>query len=70
MANRILKILILGYRYTLSPLLGPACRFTPTCSEYALQTLSRYPFWRALGRILRRLGKCHPFHEGGFDPVN
>ena len=55
------------YRWTLSPLLGPACRFQPTCSVYALAVLQTEPLGRALSLIARRLGRCHPFHPGGID---
>ncbi|MFQ5481691.1 MAG: membrane protein insertion efficiency factor YidD, partial [Nitrospinaceae bacterium] len=67
--RRLFKIVIRAYQYLVSPWLPPACRFTPTCSQYALEALDRLPLARALGRIIRRLAKCHPFHEGGHDPV-
>lgn len=47
----------------------PVCRFCPTCSQYAIQALERYGFWRGLWMALVRLLKCHPFHQGGYDPV-
>jgi len=56
-----------GYKRWISPLLPAACRFTPTCSEYARLAFERYGFWRALGLTLRRLARCHPFHPGGVD---
>jgi len=66
---RLLLALIRGYRYLLSPWWGGHCRFTPTCSEYAIQSLQQYGAlkgsWLALGRLLR----CHPWQPGGFDPV-
>ncbi len=68
-------LLIRFYRVALSPpkrlLLGPyaACRFHPTCSAYALECFQRRDFLPALGLTLRRLGRCHPWHPGGFDPV-
>ena len=65
----LLRALVLGYRYTLSPLLGPRCRFYPSCSAYALEALKTHGGWSgaclSLGRILR----CHPWHPGGYDPV-
>jgi len=61
--------LIKGYRLCLSPLLGPSCRFTPTCSEYALEAFQKKPFLKALRLSVRRLSKCHPWHEGGEDPL-
>lgn len=61
--------LIHAYRYAISPLLGPSCRFFPTCSEYAAEAVRRYGVsyggWLAIKRILR----CHPWNSGGFDPV-
>ena len=62
--------LLAGYRYWISPFLGPACRFDPTCSEYASTAISRYGVLRGLKLAARRLLKCHPFHPGGMDPVN
>ncbi len=61
--------LLEGYRYWISPSLGPACRFEPTCSEYASTAISRYGILRGLRLAICRLLKCHPFHPGGMDPV-
>lgn len=61
--------IIYGYRFMISPLLGPACRFEPTCSRYALDAVDRYGALQGLGLALVRLMKCHPFHPGGEDPV-
>ncbi|HXF94244.1 MAG TPA: membrane protein insertion efficiency factor YidD [Nitrospiraceae bacterium] len=58
-----------AYRRWVSPFLGPACRFEPTCSEYAAESIARYGFWRGLGLTCLRLAKCHPLHPGGYDPV-
>ncbi|HOX43701.1 MAG TPA: membrane protein insertion efficiency factor YidD [Myxococcota bacterium] len=57
------------YQLCLSPLLGARCRFQPSCSCYALESLERHGAWKGLGLTLRRLGRCHPFHPGGVDPV-
>lgn len=66
---RILLALIRGYRYLLKPWWGNQCRFTPTCSEYAMEAIHRHGAlggsWLAFRRILR----CHPWQPGGFDPV-
>ena len=61
--------LLAGYRYWISPFLGPACRFDPTCSEYASAAISRYGVLRGLKLATCRLLKCHPFHPGGIDSV-
>jgi putative membrane protein insertion efficiency factor len=65
----ILKLLIRGYQLTLSPLLGPRCRFYPTCSHYAMEAIDTHGAWRGVWLTARRIGRCHPFNEGGFDPV-
>ena len=57
------------YKRWLSPMLPSACRFHPTCSEYMAQSIQTYGVIRGVGRGLKRLLRCHPFHEGGFDPV-
>ena len=58
-----------AYKRFLSPLLPPACRFSPTCSEYAREAVTRHGVRRGLWLALRRLARCHPFHAGGADPV-
>jgi uncharacterized protein len=57
------------YKFALSPLLPSACRFYPTCSEYMREAVERYGVARGIGKGLWRLLRCHPWHEGGFDPV-
>jgi putative membrane protein insertion efficiency factor len=57
------------YQLALSPLVGPACRFHPSCSQYALEAVSRFGVLRGGWLTVRRLGRCHPFHPGGYDPV-
>jgi conserved hypothetical protein YidD len=57
------------YQRWISPLLPSACRFHPTCSEYMLQAVARYGTIRGVALGTRRLLRCHPFHQGGFDPV-
>lgn len=61
--------LLRGYQLLLSPLLPPCCRFSPTCSEYTRQAVTRFGVVRGLWLGLKRLAKCHPFHAGGYDPV-
>jgi putative membrane protein insertion efficiency factor len=57
------------YQYALSPLAGPACRFYPSCSQYALEAVGRFGVLRGGWLAARRLARCHPFNPGGFDPV-
>jgi putative membrane protein insertion efficiency factor len=61
--------LVLLYRATLGPLLGGRCRFTPTCSQYALHALEKYGLWKGTWKTLRRLARCHPFGGKGYDPA-
>ena len=65
----LLIALIELYRRVVSPFLRPSCRFYPTCSSYASTALRRHGAVRGLWLALRRLGRCHPFHPGGVDPV-
>ncbi|MFQ5694303.1 MAG: membrane protein insertion efficiency factor YidD [Nitrospinota bacterium] len=57
------------YRILLAPLFPPSCRFSPSCSEYALQAIERYRAPKALLLIVKRVLRCHPYHPGGYDPV-
>jgi putative membrane protein insertion efficiency factor len=61
--------LVRAYRFLVSPILPPACRFTPTCSEYAIEAISRYGALRGSYLAARRLLRCHPLCPGGYDPV-
>ena len=63
----LFKLLIWIYQYTLSPFLGPCCRFYPSCSNYALLCLDKYYWPKALAKIATRVLKCNPFHPGGED---
>ncbi len=65
----VLIFFIRSYRLLISPLLPPSCRFTPTCSEYAMQAIQKYGPLRGVYLGARRLLRCHPFHSGGYDPV-
>jgi putative membrane protein insertion efficiency factor len=67
--HRWLQFLVRGYQRTISPLFAPRCRYLPTCSEYAHEALGEYGALSGLWLALRRLARCHPFHEGGYDPV-
>ena len=64
-----LIVLISGYQRFISPLLGPRCRFYPTCSSYAIESLSAFGPVKGLWLTLKRISKCHPFHPGGIDTV-
>jgi len=61
--------LIRTYKLVISPLLPSACRFHPTCSEYMKDAIEKHGVLKGVGMGLRRLSRCHPFHQGGFDPV-
>ncbi|HEX4243015.1 MAG TPA: membrane protein insertion efficiency factor YidD [Steroidobacteraceae bacterium] len=67
--RHVLLFVIRGYQLTLSPLLGPRCRFYPSCSCYAHTAIQRFGALRGTVLAARRLLRCHPFHEGGYDPV-
>jgi putative membrane protein insertion efficiency factor len=58
-----------AYRYCISPLLGPGCRFHPTCSSYAIEAVERHGVLKGSYYSIRRIARCHPFHPGGVDPV-
>lgn len=68
-----MKTLLIGllrfYRYAISPMLGRNCRFHPTCSEYAIEAVQRHGALRGGWLALKRVGRCHPFNPGGYDPV-
>jgi putative membrane protein insertion efficiency factor len=66
---RLLIALLRFYKRFVSPLLGPRCRFAPSCSEYAMTALARHGALRGSWLAARRVARCHPFHPGGFDPV-
>jgi putative membrane protein insertion efficiency factor len=66
---RLLIAALRFYKRWISPLLGPRCRFHPTCSEYAMQAVARYGALRGCWLATRRLLRCHPLHPGGHDPV-
>ena len=65
----LLLIPIRFYQYFISPLLGPRCRFYPSCSEYAEEAIRQHGAWRGSWLAVKRISKCHPWHEGGADPV-
>ncbi|MCF6186260.1 MAG: membrane protein insertion efficiency factor YidD [Desulfobulbaceae bacterium] len=67
--TRLFIFLVRGYQYFISPLFPPTCRYTPTCSQYAVEAVTRYGPFRGIGLALWRLLRCHPFSRGGYDPL-
>ena len=67
--KRALLALLRFYKTRISPALPPACRYTPTCSEYAIEAVERYGPWRGTAMAVRRVLSCNPFTRGGYDPV-
>ena len=67
--KRLLLALVRGYQYALRPMLGSHCRFYPSCSDYAREAIERHGALRGVWLTIRRVGRCHPYHPGGFDPV-
>jgi len=67
--KKILILLIKFYKKYISPLKGPSCKFYPTCSEYALEAISKYGALKGGFLAIKRILKCHPFNKGGYDPV-
>jgi hypothetical protein len=69
MLKKVSAVLIKIYQYIISPVLPPSCRFYPTCSEYTLEAINEFGFGKGLLYAIKRIFKCHPFHEGGYDPI-
>ncbi len=67
--KRLLIALVRGYQLLISPVLGNNCRYMPSCSAYTLEAMEKHGAWRGLWLGIKRVGRCHPFHEGGYDPV-
>lgn len=67
--RRLLVLLLRAYQLTISPLLGPACRYEPSCSQYASEAISRHGVLRGCTLAARRLTRCHPLGDSGYDPV-
>jgi uncharacterized protein len=67
--QRVVLQLLRAYKWGISPMFPPACRYVPTCSEYAMEAVERYGVLRGGGKALIRLLRCHPFVKGGYDPV-
>ena len=67
--TQLLIKLIKIYKYIISPLIGPSCRYLPTCSEYSIEALKTYGFIKGFSLSLKRIMSCHPWGNSGFDPV-
>lgn len=67
--SKSIAILIKGYQFALSPLLGNCCRFYPSCSSYSIKALQTHGTLKGSSLAMRRILRCHPWHEGGYDPV-
>jgi len=66
----ILIKIIKCYKFLISPMLGQSCRYLPTCSEYSIEALKTYGFFKGILLSIKRILSCHPWGRGGFDPVN
>ena len=69
MMSRFLQFLIRSYQVLISPYLGDHCRFTPSCSAYAMEAVKKHGALRGSWLAIKRIGRCHPFCDGGYDPV-
>ncbi len=67
--SKVCMILIRFYQKWISPLMGAHCRFTPTCSQYSYQAFEKYGFFKGLILSVKRILRCHPFSDGGYDPL-
>lgn len=68
--KQLLLFMLRGYKRFISPMFLPACRYVPTCSEYAMEAIARYGAARGTLKALARLARCHPLVKGGYDPVD
>ncbi len=69
MIKELLKVILRGYKLFISPLLPPSCRFYPSCSDYAMMSIERYGAARGIVLAIKRVLRCHPFNQGGYDPI-
>ena len=67
--RRLLTALLRVYQYAISPYIARSCRYTPTCSIYAIKSIEKFGVFRGSLLAAKRVGRCHPWHEGGYDPV-
>lgn len=68
-ARKVAVLILRGYKWAISPMLPPSCRYVPTCSEYAMEAMDRFGIFRGGVMALCRVLRCHPFVKGGYDPV-
>jgi uncharacterized protein len=68
-AKAVVLQMLRGYKWAISPVFLPACRYVPTCSEYAMEAIERYGVIRGSGKAVGRVLRCHPLAKGGYDPV-
>ncbi|HIU10268.1 MAG TPA: membrane protein insertion efficiency factor YidD [Candidatus Avidehalobacter gallistercoris] len=67
--RKLFILLIRFYQLAISPYLGSCCRYTPTCSSYAIEAITKYGVLKGGLMAAKRISRCHPWHEGGYDPV-
>jgi putative membrane protein insertion efficiency factor len=67
--KRFLMALVRGYQLLISPVLGQNCRYMPSCSAYTLEAMEKHGALKGIWMGMKRISRCHPFHEGGYDPV-
>lgn len=67
--NKLFILIIRLYQFIISPLFPSSCRYYPTCSSYAVESFEKHRWYHALWLSIKRVGRCHPWHEGGYDPV-
>ncbi|WP_430453784.1 membrane protein insertion efficiency factor YidD [Rhodopirellula europaea] len=68
LAISTMVLCIRWYQVVISPMMGPSCRFTPTCSAYAIESIQKHGTIRGTWRAIKRIGRCHPWNPGGYDP--
>ncbi|WP_124948413.1 membrane protein insertion efficiency factor YidD [Sulfuriferula thiophila] len=67
--SQLLILIVKIYQYTISPMLGPRCRFTPTCSQFAVEAIAKHGSFKGGWLAIKRVSRCHPRNPGGYDPV-
>jgi len=67
--KRLLLLTVRGYQRFISPMSPPSCRFTPSCSQYSYEAISKYGIIKGVWLSIKRVGRCHPWNPGGYDPI-